>query len=170
MAKTPQCLRKPSYRKPGRDYSYPGYYFITINTQNWQKLFGLKSGNKIVLNDIGKMIEDVWLKIPNRFPNLKQDTYIVMPDHFHAIVQLQEINMNDAIIDPRDRNLAKIIGAFKSISTVKYFHGVKQNGWPPYNDKLWHFRFYDRIINDSKSLEYTRNYIIENPSKWNPKY
>ncbi len=169
MKNNPSSHRRQFYRKPGQDYSLPGYYFITMNTQNWRRLFGQKSGNTIVLNDIGNMIKSVWLNIPERFPNVILDEYIIMPDHFHAIIQLKEINSNKASIDPRDRNLAKIIGAFKSISTVKYIHGVKQKGWAPFNDKLWHFRFYDRIINNSKSLEYTRNYIIENPSKWNPK-
>ncbi len=168
MAKKSSYTRNSSYRKPGKDYSLPGLYFITINIENWQKLFGHKSDNKIILNEMGEMINTVWLEIPERFPIVSLDKFIIMPDHFHAIVKLKDPSINDLSIDPRDRNLAKIIGAFKSISTVKYIQGVKNKGWPRFQDKLWHFRFYDRIIKDQESIERTRQYIIDNPINWNP--
>jgi len=117
---------------------------------------------------MGKMIKTAWLEIPERFPIVSLDGYIIMPDHFHAIVELKDPSINDLGIDPRDRNLAKIIGAFKSITTVKYIQGVKQKGWPRFQDKLWHFRFYDRILTDQESKERTRKYINENPMNWNP--
>jgi REP element-mobilizing transposase RayT len=160
--------RRQNYRKPGQDYSLPGCYFITINTQNWLRLFGKKSGDKIEINEIGQMIKTVWLEIPNRFPFISLDEFIIMPNHFHAIVQIKQPSLNDSEIDPRDRSLAKIIGAFKSITTVNYIKGVKEKGWPRFQKKLWHFRFYDRIIEDHEAKEKTRNYIINNPKNWNP--
>ena len=169
MAKKTNYTRNSSYRKPGKDYTLPGYYFITINTNNWQRLFGKKSGNKIILNDAGTMISETWLTLPKRFPHINLDESIIMPDHFHAIVQITDTDQ-DFIknTDSRDRSLSKIIGAFKSITTSRYINGVRENNWPPFQKKLWHFRFFDRIIPNNKSLQNTRNYIIENPSKWNP--
>ena len=114
------------------------------------------------------MIKTEWLEIPNRFSNIILDEFIIMPNHFHAIVEIKETSKNESTLDPRDRTLAKIIGAFKSISTVKYIQGVKENGWPRFQDKLWHFRFYDIILKNQESISRTRKYIIENPINWIP--
>ena len=50
------------------------------------------------------------------------------------------------ILENSTVSLFDIVGAFKSITTVKYVNGVKNNGWHPFDNKLWQFQYHDRII------------------------
>lgn len=80
-------LRK-NIRLKGYDYSQAGLYFITICVQDRKCLFGIIENEEMILNDAGKMVEHEWLKIPERFPNVRLHEYKVMPNHFHAILEI----------------------------------------------------------------------------------
>lgn len=77
-----------SIRLKGYDYSQAGLYFITICVQNREYLFGKIENGQLQLNDAGKMVENEWLKLPERFKNIQLHEYIVMPNHFHAILEI----------------------------------------------------------------------------------
>jgi putative transposase len=77
-----------SIRLTGYDYSQPGYYFFTIVTQDRGIKFGVIRDRKIQLNDVGNMVDLEWKQIPERFTHAILDKYIIMPDHFHGIIQL----------------------------------------------------------------------------------
>lgn len=62
--------------------------------------------------------------------------------------------------------LGKILGAFKSITTVKYTHGVTQLGWEPYDQRIWQRNYYEHIIRDEKSHQNISDYITNNPYNW----
>ena len=62
--------------------------------------------------------------------------------------------------------LGDIIGAFKSMTTNAYIHGVKQFGWIPFNNNLWQRNYYEHIIRNQQSFEEIVAYIIENPIHW----
>ena len=73
-------------RYPGRDYSLPGKYFVTICTRDKRKWFGTIVNGEIQLSDIGKIAFNLWNEIPQHFPNITLDEYIIMPDHIHGII------------------------------------------------------------------------------------
>jgi putative transposase len=87
--------QRQSHRLKDFDYSSPGAYFITINAQtrgvNW---FGMVTRDEIELNDAGLMIQRELKNLTTRFSSLELDTYIIMPDHIHVILVLQN-NAND---------------------------------------------------------------------------
>jgi REP element-mobilizing transposase RayT len=62
--------------------------------------------------------------------------------------------------------LGDIVGAFKSISTNKYIEGVKQNGWPRFDKRLWQRDYYEHIIRNERALDAIRAYIVNNPANW----
>lgn len=62
--------------------------------------------------------------------------------------------------------LGDIVGAFKSLTTDLYIHGVKQSGWPGFRLKLWQRNYYEHIIRSEKSLNRIRRYIFDNPAQW----
>jgi len=67
------------------DYSTPGAYFVTIATQTRRAIFGSPNDTAAVdLNDVGRMIEHWWTKLPQKFPSVSMDAHVVMPDHFTA--------------------------------------------------------------------------------------
>ena len=63
-------------------------YFITICAQNSLCLFGDIQNEEMILNDAGKMVEHQWQKLLPRFDNIKLHEFVVMPNHFHGIVEL----------------------------------------------------------------------------------
>jgi len=153
----------------------------------------VKNG-EIILNDAGKLIETEWLNLKTRFPGIKLHDYVVMPNHFHAILEIVGAtlvvapNDDDAQnvsgrynngdlqkgqpqgIAPTDTVKNKTIGdmmdAFKSITTVEYIRGVKTFGWQPFNGKLWQRNYHEHIIRNEQSYRTISEYIINNPVKW----
>ncbi len=98
MPYDPKIHHRKSIRLRGYDYSAPGRYFVTICVQEKACLFGGIVGDQIELNDYGRIVETVWSELPSHFPLVELDQFVVMPNHFHAIV---------VIVDPR----AKRVGA-----------------------------------------------------------
>ena len=75
-----------SIRLKGYDYSQAGWYFITICTQDMLHLFGEISNGKMILNEMGQVVADCWLDLPNHYQNVVLDEFVIMPNHFHGIV------------------------------------------------------------------------------------
>ncbi len=74
------------YRLPEYDYSQGGMYFITICTKGKIKYFGNIINEKMILNNIGAIVNKFWLEIPQHFKDIFLDEYIIMPDHLHGII------------------------------------------------------------------------------------
>jgi putative transposase len=81
-----------SYRLRGQDYSREGLYFITICTNGNECFFGRINENKMILNDIGKIANEYWLKIPIHFPSAFLHEFVIMPNHVHGIIELINVN------------------------------------------------------------------------------
>ncbi|MCK9205432.1 MAG: hypothetical protein M0P58_13505, partial [Bacteroidales bacterium] len=65
--------------------------FITLKTKNGEPLFGLIENGTMILNEFGKIIEDEWLKTPVIRSYVHLDEYVIMPEHFHGIIELSAI-------------------------------------------------------------------------------
>ena len=79
---------RQSTRLRGYDYSQPGSYFITICVKDRECLFGEIHNGKIILNEIGKIAISSWNNLKSYFPKVNLDTFVVMPNHMHGIVEL----------------------------------------------------------------------------------
>ena len=169
MTKT---ITRKTNRLNGYDYSNCGWYFITICTDNRKCLFGDIIDRQINLNDSGKMIDDQWNNIPNRYNNVTLDQYTIMPNHMHGIIQIvgagspcpnNDIN-NNAINNGRGNHaptLGQMIAYFKYQSTkqINLFNNLPGR-------KIWQRSFHDHIIRTDTSLQNIREYIINNPATW----
>ncbi|HBK34794.1 MAG: hypothetical protein UU08_C0010G0001 [Candidatus Uhrbacteria bacterium GW2011_GWE2_40_58] len=82
--------RKP-LRLPYWNYSNYGSYFVTLCVHNWKHLFGNVLGQKIILNDVGRMTQHWWNEIPKTFPNIDLDSFIIMPNHIHGIIHIKNV-------------------------------------------------------------------------------
>ncbi|MDY0099893.1 MAG: hypothetical protein RBR81_11880 [Bacteroidales bacterium] len=78
-----------SNRCKGHDYASPGKYFITICTEQKIPYFGKIANGKITLSDYGQIAHPLWQEIPNHFPFVDLDEYIIMPDHIHGIIVIK---------------------------------------------------------------------------------
>ena len=77
-----------SIRLPEYDYSSEGLYFITICVHERRSLFGTIVDGVMHLNDAGRMVEDEYHRLPDKYPHITCHEYIVMPNHFHCIIQI----------------------------------------------------------------------------------
>jgi REP element-mobilizing transposase RayT len=184
MKYNPQIHHRRSIRLKGYDYAQAGLYFITICCQDRTCLFGEITDGEMILNDAGQMVETQWLALPNRFPNIALHEYVVMPNHFHAILEIvgatlvvvqnteivgQQKGQSQGIasIDmPVNKTIGDMMDAFKSITTVEYIRGVKNMGWQPFNGKIWQRNYHEHIIRNEQSYQPISNYIINNSAKW----
>lgn len=156
-----------SIRLQGYDYSSPGAYFVTICTQNRTALFGEVQDDSMTLNPAGQMIMEIYLEIQSKFPNVKTDQVICMPDHIHFILFLTSSNRSSH--DGIQAKLPNVIQWFKTVTTNKYIRGVQQSDWPSFPRKLWQRSYYEHIIRDQSTLNQIRQYILDNPLNWTTK-
>ena len=88
----PNIHHRKSIRLKGYDYSQAGLYFITICVNRrgnplWLPFGNIKNG-EMMLNDAGRMVENEWWKLPQRFSNIELHEYVVMSNHVHAIIEI----------------------------------------------------------------------------------
>jgi len=166
------------------DYSWNATYFVTICTKERINFFGDVVNGEMVLNDIGRIVKTEWYKTFEMRPdmNLEMGEFVVMPNHFHAIIGIGDnkynsncnMNRRDAMhcvsteqntinrtknqFGPQSKNLASIIRGFKI--------GVTKNARLINPDFQWQTRFYEHIIRDEKGLIKIMDYIKNNPKNW----
>ena len=165
-------------RIPDFDYSQPGAYYVSIVTQGRRKLFGQIVDGEMVLNDIGKMVKEVWVAIPEHFPIVELGEFVVMPNHFHGIITImagetQGINVGARHAVPRpfsekegfgkpvSGSLSTILRSFKS-ATTKAFHEFFGHA----EESLWQRSFYEHVIRNERDYRAIYEYIVANPMNW----
>ncbi len=163
--------RAESIRLKNWDYSADGYYFITICTKNMKCVLGEIKNGIMGLNEIGIMVYEEWHKTARLRPYIKLDEFIVMPNHVHGIIIIDnpsvETRRSASLHGWETNKFGPLIP--KSLSSViNYFKGAvtnrcNENGYKHFQ---WQSRFYDHIIRNGKSLDYIREYIRFNPLKW----
>ncbi len=184
--------RIPSARLQNWDYGSNAPYFVTICTKNREHYFGEILDGKMVLSEIGKIVESEWIKTPEIRPdmNLQMGEFVVMPNHFHAIIVIGENQYNtirdtdcmdadctdvdcrdamhcvstDTDTDPKNKfgpQSKNLASIIRGFKSAITTHARKNNV-----DFAWQPLFHDHIIRNDKSFQRISNYIINNPSKW----
>ena len=133
----------------------------------------------MILNDAGTMVEKWYNELENKFPDIRCHEMIVMPNHFHCIIQNvgmsvgadQRVCPNTSISDNIEGEhvgspLHRVVQWFKTMTTNEYIRGVKTLGWQPFNRKLWQRNYWEHIIRNEQSYQTISQYIINNPAKW----
>ena len=143
--------RKP-IRLKNYDYSQNGMYFVMICTYNRECIFGKIVGNGLDRSEYGEIAENDLLNMQQHFPNIKIDKYVIIPNHIHAIILID----NDYKTE-RSRpfpTLSTVIELYKSGVSRKIGFGICQKS------------FHDHIIRNEKEYLEIREYIDINPLKW----
>ncbi|MBI5815544.1 MAG: transposase [Nitrospinae bacterium] len=169
---------RKSIRLKEFDYSTPGNYFITICSFYGMRLFGEILNNEMGLSPIGGIVKDEWLKTAHIRKNVKLDTFVVMPNHFHGILFIEDrckgtarrARTEESFGRPTGNSIPTIVRSFKSAVTRRAREMLKS---PEY--VVWHRNYYEHIIRNNKSLNKIRQYIMDNSANWhldreNPEY
>jgi len=80
--------RIESTRCPNWDYSSPGFYYVTICTHDRLRLFGQVVNGEMALSEHGAIADHAWRDLPNHYPHVVLDKYVIMPNHVHGVIQL----------------------------------------------------------------------------------
>lgn len=148
--------QRKSLRLKDYDYSQNGAYFITICTKDRKPLFGAVGADSISAQIISRAFEQVIAQ----YPCVDCPVYVVMPNHFHAIITIDRADMESA------PTISTIVQSFKRLSTIQYIKAVKDGILPPFDKQIWQRTFYDHIIRNEKDYLEIAEYIQENPLRW----
>ena len=166
-----QTHHRRSIRLSGYDYSQPGAYFVTICTHAGECLLGEVGSGVVALSIYGKIAEAVWRALPKHFAWIEIDALVVMPNHIHVVVAIFERasggtptghQASASIIHGTDRgSLGAIVQNFKSV-VARRINQVRHTPGAP----VWQRNYYEHVIRTSADLERVRQYIAENPLRW----
>lgn len=163
--------RIPSTRASFHDYD-GGVYFVTICTAEREHYFGEIKDGKMKYTEIGLCALENIENITVHYPYAEIPLYVVMPNHIHLIVfidntlsvQCRDVARNVSTmkkmsaISPKRGSLSVVIRGFKSAVT-RY---ANQN----HISFSWQSRFHDRIIRGQNEMNRIAEYIENNPYNW----
>jgi len=146
------------------DYSQDGYYFVTICAENREEWFGKVEKGEMILNQYGKIANQCWDDLPNHYLNCSLDSFVVMMNHIHGIIVI--LNKDVTIVGNGlkpfpTHGLSEMIPGFKTFSSRKINEEIKND-----NKFQWQKSFYDHVIRNETELYRIRDYIKNNPLKW----
>lgn len=150
--------RRTSPRKQGYDYSRPGGYCVTIVTNGNKNLFGDIVDGKMIVNLLGEIVIQQWLELPVHYPNIRLDDFVLMPNHLHGILWIDEPEQPE---DSPGVTLSDVLRGFKTWSARSVNEARKMTGVP-----VWQRSFKDQIIPNDRYLNALRDYIRKNPLNW----
>lgn len=194
MNKYKGIYRSDTTRLKNWDYRWDGAYFITICTNKKTPFLGEIKNGKMELSSIGEIAHQYYQEIPIHFPFALLDAFIIMPDHIHGIIIIdnasvvQTPKLGVSTLSPKlgISTLAPIKDASTLSPELISSSGAKKN-WTPGSlgviinqykrictisarkinpDFEWQPRFYDHIIRNNHAYSNIQNYIINNPANW----
>ena len=166
---TPPYSQRRSTRLRGYDYRQSGVYFVTICTYMKTKLFGTIIDGEMALSPLGEIAREEWQRIAEARSNITLDHYVIMPNHLHGLVIISEPqsrsdeHIRDAEIPFRlsAGSLGAIINHYKGAVSRRAWSGLVER-----SQSIWQRNYYDHIVRDDASLNDIRNYILQNPGRW----
>jgi putative transposase len=171
--------RRRLCRWHGASGAQTGAYYVTIVAWRRECLFGEVVNGEMVLNLRGRIADECWRKIPNHFSNVELGAHIVMPNHVHGIIFIND--GADAFASARSRgtiyraptdesnterfgkpvkgSLPTIIRTYKAAVTRVIGRELNETG-------IWQRNYYEHVIRDEKDLQNKTDYINANPLLW----
>ena len=160
--------QRKSPRLKGYDYSQSGAYFVTICCHQRVHLFGDVADGEMMLDTLGCIVETCWDDLPNHYDNIRLDAFVVMPNHVHGIIFIsggdgvgEGLKPSPAPTTTKRHGLTEIVRGLKNFSARK----INQLRDTP-GTAVWQRSFHDHIIRSEKSLNHLREYVENNPARW----
>jgi REP element-mobilizing transposase RayT len=151
--------RKPTHMK-SFDYSENYRYFITICADKKRDLFSsIAVGEGLAppenrLSSIGAIISEQLALLPERYPMIEIENYVIMPNHIHMILRIEDTG--GASPSPTSH---AVVCTLKSLVTRE----CRRTG---YMDKVWQRGYYDHVIRGENDYRKIWDYIDNNPAHW----
>lgn len=139
-------------RLDGFPYSGPWTYFITFSTAYSRRVLARERDGALVLSPIGRLVDGGWRELVNHRPAVIPLDHVVMPDHFHGLLQ---------VVGDDPGALYRAISCFKGEVTKRARRAGLQGVEP-----LWARSYYDHIVRNDRDLLRIQRYIADNPRRW----
>jgi putative transposase len=161
-----------SIRFAGFDYASPGNYFVTICADRRRCLFGHVEKDGTVLTRLGETVRTCWIEIPEHFPNVEINSYVLMPNHLHGILVInpkfpdasrppKSTLTAESFAKPVSGSIPTIIRSFKAAVTKR----ARESGLL-FSGVVWQRGYFERVLRNSRELVNAKDYIIKNPLRW----
>ena len=157
--------RRRSVRLSDFDYSQPGSYFLTICSARRQCIFGSLANGTLVETALGRIVRVCWQPIPEHFPHVETDDFVLMPNHLHAILNIKRPSAlcgrhaSEALSSPSTGSVPTIVRTFKAAVTRQ----ARELG---VITTVWQSGYFEHVIRDAKEYAEISNYIALNPLRW----
>ena len=148
------------------DYSAPGAYFITVCTSEKRCILsdipespvpsvgaGVLDGPRVILSDIGQIVEETIHSIDQHYANVSVDKYVIMPNHIHLLIRIHAQG-SSGTPTPTNETIPALISVLKRLTNRKT------------GEKLWQRSYYDHVIRNETDYREIWQYIDANPLRW----
>ena len=151
--------RRKSLRNPNINYC-SGWWSVSIQVAKNKSIFGAIVGEKAVLNTLGKAVEQYWQGLPAKYPELEIFDFVVMPNHFHALLRIHFAPTN------REHHLGFLMSRFKGGTSFIYGKMRRAGEIEDIGDQLWQRDYWDDLVTSEAEFKGWQKYIRENPANW----
>ncbi len=171
------------------DYATPGAYFVTICTFRKACLFGQVTDDRVSLSAAGSMVAETWSQLPQHYPAIRTDAFVVMPNHIHGVLFLADEHLRRPHHEggqawepaPTSEHLAAppvnsesapalglsdVVHRFKTLTTHRFSKLAHDRSLRPTYRHMWQRNYYEHVIRNEDSLQRIREYITNNPVSW----
>jgi REP element-mobilizing transposase RayT len=172
-------LDRQSARLKGFDYSNEGRYAVTICTQGREHTFGEIKAERMSFSHVGRIAREYWYSLPDRFPGVCLDAFVLMPNHVHGIVIIPSTHLAleniperfqpsmqtlmqeryPELQDAKPPTLGTMVRAYKGAATYQ----IHQSGEKSFRGQE---SYWSSILFSNAALQRARRYIYENPQNW----
>lgn len=154
-----QPYRHTSLRNASINYR-SGWWSVSVQVAKNKSIFGAIVGERVVLNRLGRAVEEYWRGLPAKYSELELFDFVVMPNHFHALVRIHFRETN------RAHHLGFLMSRFKGGTSFIYGKMRRAGEVEDIGDQLWQRDYWDDLVTSEAEFKAWQKYIRENPAKW----
>lgn len=150
-------------RLKGFDYAQVGAYFITVCTYQRECLLGNVIDGAMILDFPGEQVFEAWHGLPDHYPHVRLDAFVIMPNHVHGIVVLSGDRVAAGLKPAATKRhaLPEVVRGFKTFSSRR------TNAWrQTAGTHVWQRNYHEHVIRSERELDKIRQYIATNPLRW----
>ena len=148
-----------SLRNPNINYR-AGWWAVTVQVAKNKSLLGAIVGKRVVLNALGRAVEAYWRALPAKYPGLELFDFVVMPNHFHALLRIHQEPAN------HEHQLGFLMSRFKGGSSFIYGQMRRAGEVEDIGEHLWQRDYWDCLVSSAEAFRGWQKYIRENPANW----
>ena len=133
---------------------------MTVCVHKGECVLGDVLNGEVNLTNLGRVASEYWKFIPLQFPDVYIDIFVVMPNYVHAVIVISECR--GGVTPPLHTPTLGQILAYYKYQTTKQINQIRKH----VGKIFWQRNYYDHIVRNDEELQCIRNYILDNPLKW----